>query len=120
MDMNKITKKVILVISVLSLAACSDTNSEYMTAKDLFQGGFLDNSPESQALINAFNTDNGNVYCVPKMTGAELGELRTALPGLIIQNTLGALFAGEDISLIETRPLRTTMQLALKKDYPCS
>ena len=111
--------KLILTLMVaVGLTACG-AESKYMSGKDLVKGE-QSNSPEAQALISAFDQDNGKIYCVPKMKDAQLGEFKTALPGLMIKQTFAAAFSGKGIEIDEKNPIRDTLRIALKQAYPCN
>jgi hypothetical protein len=88
-----------------------------MSGADLF-GAEQSNTPEAKAFIEAFDQDNGTVYCVPKMKDAQLGEFRAAMPGLIVKSVLTGML-GQQIQLDVKSPIKSMLRLALKDTYPC-
>jgi hypothetical protein len=89
--------------------------NKWMSAKDLIVNGDT-SSPEAQAIISSFDKDNGRLYCIPKMNGAELGEFRARLPGLIFGGAFQGAFTG---NFDEKKPMESVLRLAFTKSYPC-
>jgi hypothetical protein len=122
------TIKYSIIVGLVAAAviACSG-DSKWMSGKEFaanLPAGEKVNTPEAKALIAAFDKDNGKEYCVPKMSGEELGNFRTALPGMMIRNAFTAAFSGQIGEQFEKdlqkAPYETALRLALKQSYPCS
>jgi hypothetical protein len=94
--------------------------SKWMSGKDLASNDADMNSPEGQALIAAFNKDNGKVYCVPKMSGAELGEFRAKIPALMIGSIFkGAFTDGGMKDFNQDKPIESVLRMTFTQSYPC-
>jgi len=95
--------------------------SKWMTGKELAAKNADMNTPEAQAVIVSFDKDNGKIYCVPKMSGAELGEFRAKIPGLMIGGLMGNIFAdGGMKDFNQDKPIESMLRMTFKKSYPCS
>jgi hypothetical protein len=93
--------------------------SKWMKGTDLVQSAERD-LPEAQALIASFDKDNGKIYCVPKMSGAELGEFRAKIPGLMIGNVFKGAFSGEGMKdFNQDKPIESVLRMTFTKSYPC-
>ena len=110
--MNKL---ILALMITVGLTACG-SDSKYMSGKELVKGE-QSNTPEAQAVIAAFDQDNGTAYCVPKMKDAELGEFRAALPALMIKSVFAAAMNGAEIDA--KNPIKGSLRIALKDAYPC-
>lgn len=116
-----------LIVGTLAfgVSACSKielptVGSKWMSGKDLADKDADMNSPEGQALIAAFDKDNGTVYCVPKMSGAELGEFRAKIPGLMIGSVFQDAFSGQGLKdFNQDKPLESVLRMTFTKSYPC-
>lgn len=110
---------------VFGVSACSkielpSIGSTWMSGKDLADKDADMNSPEAQALIAAFDKDNGTVYCVPKMSGAELGEFRAKVPALMIGSVFQGAFSGEGMKdFNQDKPIESVLRMTFTKSYPC-
>jgi hypothetical protein len=97
----------------------SNITSSWMSGKDLINPEDRD-LPESKAFVAAFDKDNGKVYCVPKMNDAELGEFKTRLPGIMIENIFGGVLLGQRASEFQKdKPIESILRMSLTKEFPC-
>jgi|LauGreDrversion4_2_1035121.scaffolds.fasta_scaffold31635_2 hypothetical protein len=109
---------------MLFLSSCSprDTgsakSSKWMTANELFADE-NDNSAEAVAMKTAFDKDNGSVYCVPKMSKADLGELKIAISGYLISTLLKEPNKTDLKDFDPDKPMQSGLRLIFKKRYPC-
>ena len=107
------------------VSACSDISlpsfgSKWMTGKELAAKDADMNTPEAQALIASFDKDNGKIYCVPKMAGAELGEFRAKIPALMIGSIFkGAFSAGGMKDFNQDKPIESVLRMTFTQSYPC-
>ena len=107
------------------VSACSDISlpsfgSKWMTGKELAAKDADMNTPEAQALIASFDKDNGKIYCVPKMAGAELGEFRAKIPALMIGSIFkGALSTQGMKDFNQDKPIESVLRMTFTQSYPC-
>ena len=111
------------------VSACSDISlpsfsfsfgSKWMTGKELAAKDADMNTPETQALVASFDKDNGKIYCVPKMAGAELGEFRAKIPALMIGSIFkGAFSAGGMKDFNRDKPIESVLRMTFTQSYPC-
>jgi hypothetical protein len=101
--------------------ACSG-NSKWMSGKELIN--LFPNSqksPEQDALVASFDRDNGKLYCVPKMSGEELGNFKARIPAMMIQGAFAEAFSGNiDTDAFEKKPMESVLRMTFTKSYPCS
>ncbi len=109
---------------MLFLSSCSpeDTesakSSKWMTASELFADE-NDNSAEAVAMKTAFDKDNGSVYCVPKMSKSDLGELKISISGYFISALLKEPTKADLKDFDPDKPMQSGLRLIFKKRYPC-
>ncbi len=109
---------------MIFLSSCSPRDAEsaksgkWMTASELFADE-NDNSAEAAAMKTAFDKDNGSVYCVPKMSKADLGELKIAMSGYFISTLLKEPSKADLKDFDPDKPMQSGLRLIFKKRYPC-
>jgi hypothetical protein len=110
---------------VFGVSACSDISlpsvgSKWMTGKELAAKDADMNTPEAQAVIASFDKDNGKIYCVPKMSGAELGEFRAKIPALMIGSIFKGAFTAEGMKdFNQDKPIESVLRMTFTQSYPC-
>ena len=111
----------IVVAAAVIVAACTG-NSKWMSGKELIN--LFPNSqksPEQDALVASFDRDNGKLYCVPKMSGEELGNFKARIPAMMIQGAFAEAFSGNiDTDAFEKKPMESVLRMTFTKSYPCS
>jgi hypothetical protein len=94
--------------------------NKWMTGKELAANNADTNTPEAQAMITSFDKDNGKVYCVPKMSGAELGEFRAKIPSLVIGSVFQGIFNGDVMKdFNQNKPIESVLRMSFTKSHPC-
>ena len=116
-----------LVVGAIAfgVSACSDISlpsfgSKWMTGNELAAKDADMSTPEAQALIASFDKDNGKIYCVPKMAGAELGEFRAKIPALMIGNIFKGAFSAQGMKdFNQDKPIESMLRMTFVQSYPC-
>lgn len=117
-------KVIALTLAIFLITSCSPRDTEsaksgkWMTASELFADE-NDNSAETVAMKTAFDKDNGSVYCVPKMSKADLGELKVAMSGYFISTLLKEPTKADLKDFDLNKPMQSGLRLIFKKRYPC-